>query len=370
MEPKFYFTKSERRGLLLLSFLITLIISTKAILPTILQEELDPMWMEKLEEFYNEDPKTEAEISEFEMYSFDPNEITERELVQMGVSTLIAERIVKYRSKGGRFNKPEDLSKIYGLSPEEYERLEPYIHMGSTPKFTNKYNNPKQSYSGDPVDPNKADSTQLVAIGLRPGTVKNVLNYRRKGGVIKSLEDFSKIYGMDAEQLERSKKHLIFPNIENNFQPFSYKNLIAAEKSPEERALRLDINSATEAEWEYLRGVGTGSAKRIVEYREKLGGFHNIEQVKEVWGVTDSMYMVLQPHLVLETPPGKIKINLLDIETLARHPYIDWKKAKLLVHYREQHGNYRQKKDLLKIKVLTEEWVDKIIVYLDFEPST
>jgi len=369
MEPTFYFTKTERKGIILLILSIVLVISLKVLVPFWVKPDINPNWVNEyisLSSFTAE--KSIMEQSLEPDFSFDPNELSKEDFIRLGLSDHLAERIIKYRSKGGKFKTSEDFKKIYGMPNDIFDRLEPHLtfnnnHYQSKIKLSNTV-----PYSGDPLDPNKADSTQLLRIGLKPYVVKNMLNYRAKGGIIKNLEEFRKIYGMDDEQFERAKNHLVFPDVPYEKRPFSYKDLLASEKSEEELRIRLDINTASEAEWEYLRGIGQNTAKRIVEYRTKLGGFHTVEQVKEVWGMSDSLYLFIKPHLLIQTPPGKIKINFLDIETLAAHPYIDWKKAKLLVHYREQHGNYRSKEDIMNIKVLTEDWVDKVLIYFDFEP--
>ena len=63
--------------------------------------------------------------------------------------------------------------------------------------------------------------------------------------------------------------------------------------------------------------------------------------------------------------PKQIDINSLSIADLAKHPYITYAQAKVIVAYRDQHGPYQKAPDLLKIKIFSKEWLDKLEPYLD-----
>lgn len=371
-EPAFYFTLTERRGIVSLLCVIGLVWVMQAFVPKIISEDEYPSFylIEQDDGFPEKDVVESGETTEtnFEPFYFNPNKLDKTGFQQLGLSQKTAQSIINYRSKGGQFRKPEDFKKIYTLEQVDYERLLPFINLNNDVKPTLAKAEIK-TYSGQPVDPNTADSTELIAIGLKPKVVKNLLNYRRKGGYIKTVEDLRKIWGMDDDQFENAAPHLFVAEktAEEKEKQFKYTPKPITE---EERNIRLDINSASEAEFEFLYGIGPGYARRIVEFRDNLGGFHTVDQVAETWGFPDSTFQKIKPNLVIKTPPGKIKLNYADIETLGKHPYIDWKKAKLLVRYREQHGDYHSKEDVLKIKVLTPDWVDQVEVYFDYAPST
>lgn len=370
-EPAFYFTLTERRGIVSLLCMIGLVWVMQAFVPDIISDDKDPSFY--LIEQDDDIPITHLETDEMmetnsEPFHFNPNKLDQVGFQQLGLSQKTAQSIINYRSKGGQFRKPEDFKKIYTLEEEDYERLLPFIDLDDDIEPSQSKSDTKK-YGGQPIDPNTADSIQLIAIGLKPKVVKNLLNYRRKGGYIKTVADIRKIWGMDDDQYETAAPHLFVAEktAEEKEKQFKYTPKPITQ---EERNIRLDINSASEAEFEYLYGIGPGYARRIVEFRDDLGGFHTVDQVAETWGFPDSTFQKIKPNLVIETPPGKIKLNHADIETLGKHPYIDWKKAKLLVRYREQHGDYHSREDVLKIKVLTPEWVDQVGVYFDYAPNT
>ena len=114
-------------------------------------------------------------------------------------------------------------------------------------------------------------------------------------------------------------------------------------------------------------GIGEVLAGRIVKYRENLGGFHQEQQLQEVFGVTEELadriveYFPFTPSIY-----RLVQINELEASELARHPYINFGHAKVIVAYRRQHGDYVVAEDLLKIKIFNEEWLARLRPYLTF----
>jgi competence ComEA-like helix-hairpin-helix protein len=116
---------------------------------------------------------------------------------------------------------------------------------------------------------------------------------------------------------------------------------------------QLELNSADTLALRRLRGVGAATARRIVDYRQRLGGFLRAEQLLEVYGMDSLTYEVVLKYLTLDTGFVKpLDVNGLDLEGLADHPYVGWNLAKKIVAYRRQHGPYTRGVDLLKILAL------------------
>lgn len=131
----------------------------------------------------------------------------------------------------------------------------------------------------------------------------------------------------------------------------------------------IDINKADSAEFEQLPAIGEKLSSRIVRYRERLGGFLHIGQIKEVYGISDSAFMVFSPYLKLEPGfvPRKIAINKADYDMLRKHPYADHLFIKLVLAYRKSHGPYTEKREMEKIIQVDRNLLDKIMPYLSFE---
>ena len=116
---------------------------------------------------------------------------------------------------------------------------------------------------------------------------------------------------------------------------------------------RLELNRADTLELRRIRGIGAATSRRIVDYRQRLGGFLRTEQLLEVYGMDSLTYEVVLKYLTLDTGFVKpLDVNGLDLEGLADHPYVGWNLAKKIVAYRRQHGPYARGVDVLGILAL------------------
>ena len=126
-------------------------------------------------------------------------------------------------------------------------------------------------------------------------------------------------------------------------------------------------NQATYEEWLQLRGIGRTFAARIIQHREKLGGFISLDQLKEIYGLPDSTFRSITPYLKFSAPIyRKISINQPNLQTIL-HPYLTRKQVDVLVRYRMNHGNFNNMEDLIKTNIFSKEMVEKIRPYIDFE---
>ena len=127
----------------------------------------------------------------------------------------------------------------------------------------------------------------------------------------------------------------------------------------------ISMNQADSMAWEQLPGIGPVLAARIVKYRKKLGGFHSPSQLKEVFGIADSVYEKIATTIRSDTIGlQKIDINHATMEDLKKHPYIRWETAKAIVRYREAHGRFHSLEQLKGIWNIPPETIAKIEPYL------
>ncbi len=212
-------------------------------------------------------------------------------------------------------------------------------------------------------DPNTIDENGFAKLGLPQKLIKTILNYRGKGGKFYKPDDFRKIWGLKQEDADKLVPYIVIntPNSSNKFNSnFSAKNNVKVISS-------IDINTASVNDFRQLPGVGN-LAYKIVKYRDKLGGFLSINQVRETYDVTDSIYNAMLPYLTLQTTTiNKLNINTANDFELGGHPYISKEIAKAIVIYRTQHGNYKTVQDLKKIIFIKKDIVDKIAPYLTTE---
>ncbi|MCX6208321.1 MAG: helix-hairpin-helix domain-containing protein, partial [Bacteroidetes bacterium] len=223
-----------------------------------------------------------------------------------------------------------------------------------------------ENYTLNPFefDPNTIDETSFQKLGLSPKIIKTILNYRSKGGKFYKPDDFRKIWGLKQEDADVLVPYITIATPSNNRfgNKVDYKNKSIT-------PTKIDINTATVNDFRQLPAVGN-LAYKIVKYRDKLGGFLSINQIRETYDLTDSIYNAMLPYLTLQT----IAINKLNINTatdfeLGGHPYISKEIAKAIVIYRTQHGNYNSVNDLKKIIFIKKEVVDKIAPYLTVDAN-
>jgi DNA uptake protein ComE-like DNA-binding protein len=230
-------------------------------------------------------------------------------------------------------------------------------------------------------DPNNSTIEEFRRLGLSGRVAQSIENYRKKGGKFFIKEDFAKIYTLSdedylrlapwiriqtdyAERTSQSGKDFKtrdnkdFSNNENE----AVKLDLVSSKS-----FVIDVNLAYEEEWKKLYGIGAVLASRIVKFREKLGGFTSIDQVSETFGLPDSTFQNIQPHLSISERIRKLNVNSATEAELDAHPYISKFQATALFSYRKMHGPLNNMSDFRKIAAFKEyDWV-RLEPYLSFE---
>lgn len=215
-------------------------------------------------------------------------------------------------------------------------------------------------------DPNTISAADWKRLGVRDKTIATIQNYLSKGGRFYKPEDIAKIWGFFPNEVDRLLPYIqIAPNgnyaTNSNYSTYENKTYDKPKYTPK----IVDINTADTSAYIELPGIGSKLANRIVNYRDKLGGFYKIEQVAEAFGLTDSTFQKIKDRLVVNNKTVKqININTATIEELKAHPYLKQNLAKVIFNYKTQHGNYQSINDLKKIMIIDEEVFAKISPYL------
>lgn len=216
-------------------------------------------------------------------------------------------------------------------------------------------------------DPNTLSPEGWKKLGLRDKTINTIQNYLSKGGKFKAPEDVKKIYGLFPNEYERIAPHIRISNNATTNNETIYKS-INTTKSNSNTYRIIEINTADTSDFISLPGIGSKLAWRIVNFRDKLGGFHNINQIAETYGLPDSTFQKIKSYLKLTDPNvKKININTASVDELKTHPYIRYQLARPIVAYREQHGLFSKPEDLKKIMIVTDEVFLKIAPYLQVQ---
>lgn len=211
-------------------------------------------------------------------------------------------------------------------------------------------------------DPNTLDSTGFVSLGLSNFVIKNIMKWRSTGAKFTKPKTFSKVFGLSDQKFEVLLPFITIPKHKEKEKRDWNVNSSFDQKS----TLNINLNSATAQELKKIKGIGEVLSTRIVKYRNMLGGFHNTNQIKEVYGISDSLALALKEQLYISNEPIKIYVNTLQQDSLTKHPYINWKTAKSLCRYRTHHGNYHSINDLYQVKAIDSNLVLKLKPYLSF----
>lgn len=130
----------------------------------------------------------------------------------------------------------------------------------------------------------------------------------------------------------------------------------------------IELNTADSAALTRVHGIGSSFARRIVAYRENLGGFVSKEQLKDIYGLDAEKYNAISDEITFATGHiKKISINSVDFEHLRQFPYLTYKQANAIIQYRTQHGDYQSIGDMKDIALLNSEILSKIAPYLTFK---
>lgn len=217
-------------------------------------------------------------------------------------------------------------------------------------------------------DPNTLDEDGWKRLGIRDKTIGTIKNYIAKGGRFRKAEDIRKIWGLAKEDAERIIPFVRLPAEENKATTFEQTKPAAKPEKKEFSQSLIDINTADTTALIALPGIGSKLSQRIINFRDKLGGFHSVEQVGETFGLPDSTFQKIKKRLVVKTASVKrINVNKATVDELKAHPYIRYAIGNAIVQYRNQHGNFSSVDELKKIMAVTEEVYSKALPYLSVD---
>ncbi len=302
-----------------------------------------------------------------QLFYFNPNTADARDLQALGLPERTIKGILNYRAKGGQFRKPDDFAKIYALSESDFERLRPWIRL-ENPSTAARETAAAAPLNMQAFDPNTADAATLAGLGLPEKTVAGWLNYRAKGGQFRCKNDVKRLYNLAETDFQRLYPWMTLPECSAN-PDVAQAGLAGNGKAMPVRqpfvVQSVDLNAADLEDLVRLPGVGEGWARRILNWRDKLGGFSAVAQVAETRSLPDSVFQKIKPYLVIHSTDFKrISINNATWDELNDHPYIEAKQARWIVAFREQHGKYQNIEALLQIPELRREWLEKVRPYL------
>ena len=264
---------------------------------------------------------------------------------------------------------PDDIA-IQADAEQEYEEFIASLEEKEQPS-ERQYTTYKKKEENIPVilasfNPNTTDSITFRRLGLPAWMAKNILHYRAKGGKFRKPEDFKKVYGMTEEQYSALLPYIHIPpedTVHHIPQLYIAQN-VPMKNIKYEPGTILDLNRADTTELKKIPGIGSGIARLIVGYRQRLGGFYQIEQLKDI------NLNIQQLRAWFSIDPAnvhRINLNRISVDRLRSHPYINFYQAKAIVEYRKKKGSLTSLKPFSLYEEFTETDLERIGHYVCFE---
>ncbi len=256
------------------------------------------------------------------------------------------------------FNK-RDESNFY-----EFESAVKYFYYQIENKSFKKHKKDSIVYNKDTclVYINRPKYEHLLCLGLSNQLSQKWINYVTKGGKFKSIEDVKRLWGMNDSIFNLIKNYLVLKEYNDVDM---VKNISLSNKVQVIRMI--EINTADTNELKDLPGIGSTFARRIVKYKERLGGYVSKEQLKEIYGFSSELYEKIAPYIYVDIfEVKKININNSDYLTLIQHPYFNKEIVKSILQLRKKNGKITSKDDLLNNEILTDDEWNKVKYYIEF----
>ncbi|GAA4304124.1 helix-hairpin-helix domain-containing protein [Nibribacter koreensis] len=227
-------------------------------------------------------------------------------------------------------------------------------------------------------NPNQLNVAQWQELGLNKYIAQRILNYRAKAGDFKSKAQLQKIYGLPDSLFQLWYQYINLPDESAGYAKKAgetFSGSFPENRSKTEYARKrwelqpFDLNSADTTQLKQIRGIGSKLSQRIVKFRDKMGGFHSVNQVAEVYGLAPAVIDSVRKYTFIAqgAGPQKLNLNTATFDQLRQHPYIGFNLAKAIINYRTQHGAYGSVEDLRKIKLIDEAAFQKMQPYLSVQ---
>ena len=220
-----------------------------------------------------------------------------------------------------------------------------------------------------PFDPNTADARQLSRLGLKDWQIRNLYKYREAGGVFRKPSDFARLYGLTQMEYDRLRP---FIRIGNEVKQASAEHESFTEEYHRDTVRypikmvpgeTVRLNIADTMALKHVPGIGSGFARRIVRYRQRLGGFYRVEQLREIDGFPESALSYFE---LGDVNLRKLDINRLTLEQLKAHPYIGFFRAKAITDYRRLHGPLQSLQQLRLLKEFSPRDIERLEPYIQY----
>lgn len=213
-------------------------------------------------------------------------------------------------------------------------------------------------------NPNEIGQEEWMQLGFSEKQAEVIERIKARGFKFRTAEDLKKVKIIGEAGYERLKKFvLIPPPVYESKKSDEHTNNVNPTSS---EMVLLDLNTADSIAIRKLAGYYYGS--KIVRFRNALGGFISVNQVAETNNLPDSVFQKIKSKIIVsESAVRKVKCNSYPADSLAKHPYINFKQAKIIVRYRNTHGNFKSIETIQQAGIFSDSSFEKLSPYLGLD---
>ncbi len=357
----FTFSRNERKGIVVLLILIFLLaVANKLIFYFETPAKIDKLLLDSAS---RELGKVNDSVYEKKtirtLFFFNPNTIDSVALDSLSIPESVKSNLLKFRRKGGKLYSNTDFRKIFGVTDRVFNQIDPFLLIDNETTALHIGANILKKNASAPnlffFDPNKATDSEFLRLGFSNKQITTIRKYLDKGGIFWDKTDFFKIRVITENQKRILSDWIV---IENMKKTLSKEQLVT-------QIVPIEINSADTIRLKQLPGIGAVLSKRIVKYRDLLGGFYSVSQLREVYGLSEQTIRLMEDKVTVDANQiKKLDLNFADVSELSRHPYLKKKLAIQIVNFRTKHGAIRDLSILRDSMILNIDEYNRIKPYL------
>ncbi|TLX75699.1 helix-hairpin-helix domain-containing protein [Labilibacter sediminis] len=311
------YTRGERRGIAILLILIFVLLVVRFMMPYWANYSTvhvsDQEFERRIKELNDSLRSVDEEL--VSLFYFNPNTIQEQELRKLGFNTYQCKSFLNYRSKIGEFQSKQELWKVFGVDSSLMIRIDPYI------QFPKKVNENSTNSEREDV---WIDFNEVSLLFWR----EHVGSKEIRDSIIHLVRDNHVLKSLPLSRVRKYSDQRLLGWLCQNVKP-KYKR----DTGNSQAILKVELNSADTLGLMEVNGIGAKLAVRIVKYRELLGGFYSVEQLREVYGLSETNYakisglFTVNDNLVRKINPGKDYISVL-----RKHPYFSEEQSREIIN--------------------------------------
>lgn len=218
-----------------------------------------------------------------------------------------------------------------------------------------------------PYNPNFITDYKGYKLGMTTQELDRLFAFRKQNKYVNSAKEFQEVTGVSDSLLKVMSVNFKFPDWVNNKKEYS-SNSFSFPKKEKEVIVVKDINHATAEDLIKIRGIGEAISQRILNEREKYGGFATMDQMQFIWGLSPEVINYLNQYFKVGdvSQIKKININTASLKELSAYPFFNYSLAREILIFRSMNTRIKGVEDLTKIKGFPVEKVNIIALYLEF----